>query len=236
MRVNIDEVEMGNIRVGLPASVAVDAFAGRTFDGVLEKIEPQAVVTQGVTFFPVMVSISNKDGLLMPGMNGEVTVKAADLKNVVQVPIDAIRATNELAPVARMFGIQVDTLSGQLRRDLVATEGKTGIPGRYVIVVLPDSSYEMRLIKTGPTDLKVAQVTDGLKEGDRVVTLGSILESKALVPPKLQIAANLQRGAAVSQATQAGKAAPPAAKSATPAAKPATPAVKPPQVGAATKP
>jgi HlyD family secretion protein len=55
MRVTIDEVEMGNVRVGLPASVAVDAFADRRFDGVLEKIEPQAVVTQGVTFFPVMV-------------------------------------------------------------------------------------------------------------------------------------------------------------------------------------
>src|SRR5215510_2529785 len=69
MRVTIDEVEMGNIRVGLPASVSVDAFRERTFEGVLEKIEPQAVVTQGVTFFPVMVSISNKEGLLMPGMN-----------------------------------------------------------------------------------------------------------------------------------------------------------------------
>src|SRR6185369_7158001 len=160
MRVTIDEVEMANIRVGLQASVAVDAFAGRTFDGVLEKIEPQAVVTQGVTFFPVEVSISNKEGLLMPGMNGEVTVKAADLKNVLQVPIDAIRATNELAPVARMFGISVDTLTNQLRRDLVATEGKTGIPGRYVVVELPNKTYEMRLIKTGPTDLKVAQVLD----------------------------------------------------------------------------
>ncbi len=52
-----------------------------------------------------MVSISNKDGLLMPGMNGEVTIKAADLSKVIQVPIDAIRATNELAPVARMFGM-----------------------------------------------------------------------------------------------------------------------------------
>ena len=116
--------------------MAVDAFPDRTFDGVIEKIEPQAVVTQGVTFFPVMVSISNKEGLLMPGMNGEVTIKAADLTNVLQVPIDAIRATNELAPVARMFGIPVDTLTSQLRRDLVAGEGTTGIPGRYVVVAV----------------------------------------------------------------------------------------------------
>jgi RND family efflux transporter MFP subunit len=212
MRVTIDEVEMGNIRVGLPASVSVDAFRERTFEGVLEKIEPQAVLTQGVTFFPVMVSISNREGLLMPGMNGEVTVQAADLKNVVQVPIDAIRATNELAPVARMFGVPVDTLSNQLRRDLVSIEGKTGIPGRYAVVELPNNTYEMRLVKLGPSDLKVVQVLDGLKEGDKVVSLGAVLASRPEVPPKLQIAANMQRGAT----TQAGDVAStkPASKSA----------------------
>jgi HlyD family secretion protein len=229
MRVTIDEVEMGNIRVGLPASVAVDAFSDHTFDGVLEKIEPQAVVTQGVTFFPVMVSISNKDGLLMPGMNGEVTVRAADLRNVLQVPIDVIRATNELAPVARMFSIPVDTLMNSLRRDLVNTEGKTGIPGRYAVVALPDGSYEMRLVKIGPSDLKVVQILDGLKEGDKVVSLGAILAAKPVVPPKLAIADDMKRGAAVSRATEAGQLAP------TPAGR-AAKASKPPLQAKTTKP
>jgi HlyD family secretion protein len=229
MRVTIDEVEMGNIRVGLPASVAVDAFSDRTFDGVLEKIEPQAVVTQGVTFFPVMVSISNKEGLLMPGMNGEVTVRAADLKNVLQVPIDVIRATNELAPVARMFSIPVDTLMSSLRRDLVSTEGKTGIPGRYAVVAQPDGSYEMRLVKVGPSDLKVVQILDGLKEGDKVVSLGAILAAKPVVPPKLAIADDMKRGAAVSRATEAGQLAP------TPAGR-AAKASRPPLQAKTTKP
>ena len=116
----------------------------------------------------------------------------------------------------------------QLRRDLVSTEGKTGIPGRYVVVELPDKTYEMRLIKTGPTDLKVAQVIDGLKEGDKVVTLGAVLAAKPAIPPKLVIADNMKRGAAVSRATQAGEAAPPA--------KQPKPAVKPAQLGKATKP
>jgi len=229
MLVTIDEVEMGNIRVGLPASVSVDAFPNRTFDGVLEKIEPQAVVTQGVTFFPVEVSISNKEGLLMPGMNGEVTIRAADLKGVVQSPIDVIRATNELAPVARMFNIPVDTLMNSLRRDLVSTEGTTGIPGRYAIVAKPDGTYEMRLVKVGPSDLKVVQIVSGLKEGDQVVSLGAILESKPTIPPKLAIADDMKRGAAVSRATEGGQVAP------TPAGKPAA-ALKTSQQAKTTKP
>lgn len=193
MKVTIDEVEMGNVRIGQSASVAVDAFPERIFDGTVEKIEPQAVVTQGVTFFPVEVTISNKDGALMPGMNGEVTIHAADLSNVLQVPIDAVRATNELAPVSRMFSIPVDTLTNLLRRDLVSGEGTTGIPGRYAVVALPDGTYEMRLLKTGPTDLRVIQVLDGLKQGDKVVMLGAILMGKPVVPPTLAIAPSLRR-------------------------------------------
>jgi HlyD family secretion protein len=212
MRVTIDEVEMGNVRVGETASVLVDAFPDRPFQGVIEKVEPQAVVTQGVTFFPVLVSISNKDGLLMPGMNGEVTIKAADLTAVLQVPIDAVRPTNELAPVARMFSVPVDTLIGQLRRDLVGGEGTTGVPGRYAIVALPTGGYEMRLVKTGPTDLRVMEIVSGLKEGDRVVMLGAIMTSRPPIPPKLEIASDMKRGAVVAReaeasttTTQAGK-------------------------------
>jgi multidrug efflux pump subunit AcrA (membrane-fusion protein) len=166
-------------------------------------------VTQGVTFFPVMVSINNKDGLLMPGMNGEVTIRAADLTNVVQVPIDALRPTNELAPVSRMFVIPVDSLTGQMRRDLVPTEGgsQTGTPGKYVVVALPDGTYEMRLVKAGPTDLRVVQVIEGVQPGDKVVALGAIMTGRPAVAPKLQIAASMRRGAPppVAQAGQAKK-------------------------------
>ena len=234
MRVTIDEVEMGNIRVGEPASVAVDAFRDRTFEGVIEKIEPQAVVTQGVTFFPVMVNIDNREGLLMPGMNGEVTIRAADLANVVQIPIDATRSTSELAPVARMFGVSVDSLIGQLRKELVPTDGgTTGIPARYAVVALPDSTYEMRLIKTGPTDLRVAEVLDGVKEGDRVVMLGAIMTGRPTSSPRLQIAANMRRQTPVAQSEQAGEPVSPATK---PASKTNSQPAAPSKAGQAQKP
>jgi HlyD family secretion protein len=226
MRVTIDEVEMGNIRVGQTASVAVDAFPDRTFNGVIEKVEPQAVVTQGVTFFPVQITIDNREGLLMPGMSGEVTIKAADLTNVVQIPIDAIRQTNELAPVARMFGVPVDSIISQMRPDLVSTEGATAIPGRYAIVANADGTYEMRLLKLGPTDLRVQQVLDGVKEGDRVVLLGSIMMTRPTKPPTITLAEGLRRGSVSENTPRSGRSgrsttAPTATPAGAPAATPA---------------
>jgi hypothetical protein len=58
----------------------------------------------------------------------------------------------------------------------------------------------MRLIKVGPTDLRVVEVRDGLKEGDKVVMLGSIMTTKPAFPPKLQIADNMKRGAPATRA------------------------------------
>ena len=225
MRVTIDEVEMANVRVGETATVAVDAFPDHRFDGVVEKVEPQAVVTQGVTFFQALVSISNKEGLLMPGMNGEVTIRAADLSSVLSVPIDAIRPTNELAPVARMFGLSVDTIMGQMRKDLLGTEGTTGVPGRYVVVALADGSYEMRLVKTGPTDLRIQQITDGVKEGDSVVMLGAIITGRPAVPPTLRIAANIRRppGSPAASPNQLGASAPTPANTPAAASSPTKP-------------
>ncbi len=231
MRVTIDEVEMANVRAGQSATVSVDAFPDHVFDGVVEKIEPQAVVTQSVTFFQALVSISNKDGLLMPGMNGEVTIRAADLSHVIQIPIDAIRPTTELAPIARMFGLSVDTITGQMRKDLLGTEGTTGVPGRYVVVELPNGSYEMRLVKTGPTDLRVQSITDGLKEGDKVVMLGAIIMGKPAVPPTLTLAANIRRPATPPGAPQQVGATPTQAGQTSGTAKP-TPATPKPGGGA----
>ncbi|HEX3867261.1 MAG TPA: efflux RND transporter periplasmic adaptor subunit [Gemmatimonadaceae bacterium] len=240
MRVSIDEVEMANVRVGQTATVAVDAFPDHVFEGVVGKVEPQATVTQGVTFFPVLVNVDNKEGLLMPGMNGEVTIKSGDLSNVLQVPIDAIRPTNQLAPVARMFSIPVDTLMSEIRRDLVSGEETTGVPGRYVIVQLSDSTYEMRLIKTGPTDLRVTEIRSGLNPGDKVVVLGAIMTGRPAVPPKLIIADDLKRGAPAAHTAQAdpAKATPAKAAAATspPAKAGVEPTAKAAPPGKATKP
>jgi multidrug efflux pump subunit AcrA (membrane-fusion protein) len=230
---------MANVRVGESATARVDAFPDHPFAGVIEKVEPQATVTQGVTFFPVLVSVDNKDGLLMPGMNGEVTIRAADLSNALQVPIDAIRPTNELAPLARMFAVPIDTLMNTLRPDLTAGQGTTGIPARYVVVALPDGSYEMRLVKVGPTDLRVQQVLDGVKEGERVLVLGAILTGRPPVPPKLRIAATLRRGASspqTVQTVQTGSVAPVGFKQTTSQASSSMPSSGAPQPGKAPKP
>ena len=114
VRTLVNETDIGNVRAGLPATVTVDAFPDRPFTGVVEKIEPQATIQQSVTMFPVLVSIDNVSGLLMPGMNGDVSIETQRRDNALAVSNDAVRSPNEASQVATLLGLNPDTVRAQL--------------------------------------------------------------------------------------------------------------------------
>jgi HlyD family secretion protein len=132
MRAMVNETDVGNVQPGQVASVVVDAFPDRRFQGVVEKVEPQAVVQQSVTMFPVLITLDNRDGKLLPGMNGEVTMTVQDKKNVLAIPADAVRAMKDAAVSARALGLNPDSVQAQLtaqmaaRRAMFAQRDSTG--------------------------------------------------------------------------------------------------------------
>lgn len=126
MRAYFNETDIGNIRAGQPATVTVDAFPDRRFQGKVEKIEPQAVVQQGVTMFPVLVNLENFDGALRPGMNGEVSALVDQRVGVVAVPNDALKTTREGVTVAPMLGLNTDSVQAQIRAQMGGGSGGAG--------------------------------------------------------------------------------------------------------------
>jgi HlyD family secretion protein len=196
MRVNVDEADMANVKPGEPATIRVDAVPSRSFDGVVEKIEPSAVVNQGVTFFPVLVTIDNHERLLMPGMNGEVTIVASRHANVLAIPVDAVRPGNELVAIARVFQRPADSLREAISPSLLpSTTTTTGGGARFAVVALPGGAYELRTVRTGATDLEWVEVTGGVGEGERVVLLGDAARARPETPPPLRLAASVARTA-----------------------------------------
>ena len=116
LRSLVNETDIGNVRPGQQATVVVDAYPDRQFRGSVEKIEPVATVDQSVTQFPVLISIANEDKLLMPGMNGEVTILVEEQDDVLAVPIDAIRTTREAAEAGQALGLKPDDIRNDIRK------------------------------------------------------------------------------------------------------------------------
>ncbi|HEU4335406.1 MAG TPA: efflux RND transporter periplasmic adaptor subunit [Candidatus Eisenbacteria bacterium] len=115
VRALVPESDIGGVRAGMPAAISVDAYPNRRFEGRVEKVEPQAVVQQSVTMFPVLLSIDNEEGLLLPGMNGEVVVTTANAMDALAVPVDAVRSLKDLGTIAEILGVSPDTLRSGLR-------------------------------------------------------------------------------------------------------------------------
>ena len=100
--------------MGQPATVTVDAFANRPFEGSVLKIEPQAQTEQNVTMFPVLVRIDNRAGLLRPGMNAEVEIHVGERPNVLAVPNAALRTQRDVGSAAHVLGLAPDAVERQL--------------------------------------------------------------------------------------------------------------------------
>lgn len=115
IRALFNETDIGNVHPGEPANVTVDAYPDRRFGGVVEKIEPQAVVQQNVTMFPVLVNLENSEGLLKPGMNGEVSVLIDERDNAIAIPNDAIKNPREAVATGALLGLSADTINAELK-------------------------------------------------------------------------------------------------------------------------
>jgi HlyD family secretion protein len=91
VEVAIDESDIGKIRLGQPVTFNVDAFSGRTFEGVVKQIRKAALTVQNVVTYTVVVATANPALTLVPGMTANVRIVADSRSNVLKVPNAALR-------------------------------------------------------------------------------------------------------------------------------------------------
>ena len=128
MRALFNETDIGSVRPGQQSTVIVDAYPERPFHGTVEKIEPQAVIQQSVTMFPVLINLNNREGLLKPGMNGEASVLVDRREDVLAVPNDAVRTMREAPMLATALGLDPDSVAASIQGKM-ASPGGAGGPG-----------------------------------------------------------------------------------------------------------
>ena len=114
VRTLVDETDVGKVQPGQLATVTVDAYPNRPFQGTVLKIEPQAQTEQNVTVFPVLVRIQNQEGLLRPGMNTEVEIHVGRRDQVPAVPNAALRTLRDVGSAAQVLGLSPEKVQQQL--------------------------------------------------------------------------------------------------------------------------
>lgn len=91
----IDELDISNIQVGQEVQITADAFEDLTFTGHVTNVSIVGTSNNGVTTYPVKVTIDNsEDSGLIPGMNVSASIVVESVQDVLRVPVSAVRRGN----------------------------------------------------------------------------------------------------------------------------------------------
>ncbi|AKI01142.1 RND family efflux transporter, MFP subunit [Hoeflea sp. IMCC20628] len=170
LQVDIDEADIGKVKVGDAALFSVEAYQGRTFPAAISELRFAPKTVDGVVTYEAILSIDNSDMLLRPGMTATADITVAEIKDTLAIPNAALR----FAPPA----VEVDSggtgLLGMLFKNAPrppAATPKADTEGRREIWILKDGQATAVDILTGETDGSKTEVREGdLSEGDLVIT------------------------------------------------------------------
>lgn len=90
---DIDELDISNVSVGQTVTVTADAFEDETFEGEVTNVSMEGTSSNGVTYYPVTVTLTDYGGLL-PGMNVEGVITLESAENVIAIPAEALQRGN----------------------------------------------------------------------------------------------------------------------------------------------
>ncbi len=156
---NVSESDVGGAKVGEKACFTVEAYPDQTFCGQVAQVRRAPITVQNVVTYDVVVSVDNPDLKLLPGMTANTRIITDERKNVVRVPMQALKFSPE--------GFGGHRGAGSTRAE--STGAPRAEPGPRVWV-LRDGKPMRSPIAVGLDDGTYAEVLHGdLKPGDQVI-------------------------------------------------------------------
>ena len=148
---DVDEADIGNVKVGKRVTFTVDAYPDNTFSGTVTQVRQEATTTNNVVTYSVVISAPNADLKLKPGLTATVTIYTQENKDVLSVPSKALRFTPEK-----------ETVGGMKIKDIANTKNKVWtIEGNTVVA---------HRVNIGMTDGSHTQILSGIRRGTKVIT------------------------------------------------------------------
>ncbi|MFN7183797.1 MAG: efflux RND transporter periplasmic adaptor subunit [Thermomonas haemolytica] len=87
----VDESDIGQVKVGQAVSFTADAFPDRRFRGTVEQVRLAATTNNNVVTYPVVVTVDNSDGTLLPGLTVNAEIEVSKRTGVLKLANAALR-------------------------------------------------------------------------------------------------------------------------------------------------
>ncbi len=148
---NVDEADIGGVKVGDRVNFTVDAYPDDVFQGTVKQVRLEATTTNNVVTYEVVISAPNADLKLKPGLTANVTIYTQERSGILAVPNKALRFT----PTKETVG-----------KDMKIADCK----GKNKVWTLAGKTLTAHPVTIGQTDGVHTEITKGLKQGQKIVT------------------------------------------------------------------
>ncbi len=146
---SIDELDIRDVEVGQKVEVTADAIEGQSFTGTVTNVSLESTYSNGVTTYPVTVTMDDA-GDLLPGMNVDGVIILGEATGVLAIPSGALMRGNQVY-------VKDDTV----------TESQGAVPAGFRAVE----------VETGLISDSYVEIKSGLSEGDDVYVAETVQSS-----------------------------------------------------------
>jgi HlyD family secretion protein len=97
LQVDVDEADVGKVKVDQMATFSVDAFPDRHFPATIRDVRFASETIQGVVTYKAVLNIDNSELLLRPGMTATAEIKVTEIQDELLIPNASLRFTPMIA-------------------------------------------------------------------------------------------------------------------------------------------
>lgn len=155
---NVDEADIGNIKVSQRVTFTVDAYPNDVFDGTITQVRLNPTTTSNVVTYQVIVNAPNPELKLKPGLTANITIYTLEKEGLQTLPNKALNFKPDTSSLSHNGFTLTDNVK--------ALEG----PNQKAVWVQKDKNIIKKLIATGVTDGIHTEILSGLSKQDKVIT------------------------------------------------------------------
>jgi HlyD family secretion protein len=104
--VDVDEADIGNVKVGQKARFRVDAYPDRAFESNVTEVRSTPKTSNGVVTYQTVLQVDNSERLLQPGMTATAEITVTQVADAVLIPNAALRFTPPASATATDEGFR----------------------------------------------------------------------------------------------------------------------------------
>jgi HlyD family secretion protein len=170
LKVDIDEADMGVVKVGKTATFTVEAFPGMSFPARIAELRYASQTVDGVVTYGAILSIDNKELLLRPGMTATAEILVEEIEDALLVPNAAFRFSPPVEKAKSSGGGLLGLIMPRPPQSPTPPPAPAA-DGTRILHVLKNGAPVAVSVRPGSSDGQMTAILEGdIAVGDAVIT------------------------------------------------------------------